>query len=292
MQFLHADVDSEYKRWRELIGPDLQVPQSCVGALDVLRAHFLIVDFFVGTEYGIGGVGPRDVNLLQSAVSRQFVAFGATEKWPQPLQKCATLLFGLVKDHPFHDANKRTAFLVALYQLQRLHRTPRVVHREFEDFIVEVADDRLGKYARFKDLSAKEQDAEILFIHDFLKRNTRVIDRTPRTVTYHELNLILNRYNFSLANPRGNFIDLVRIENRKKFPSFGRRTERVEVTIGQVGFPGWKKQVGRGAVQTIRKETGLTPEKGYDSQVLYEGADPLASLVSMYEEPLRRLADR
>ena len=263
-----------------------------MGVHDVLRAHFLIVDFFTGSDYAIGGIGPRDRNLLHSAVSRQFVSMGIKEKWPEPLQKCATLLFGLVMNHPFHDANKRTAFLMTLYQLDHLGRTPKISQKEFEEFIVDVADNRLARYARFKDLSAKEEDAEVLFIHDFLKRNTREIDKRPYTVTYHELNHILNKYGFELLNPRGNYIDLVRVEHSKGFLGLRSQPKRTDTWLAQVGFPGWKKQVGRGALKTIRDKSGLTADRGYDSKVFFQGADPLTALISIYEAPLRRLASR
>jgi hypothetical protein len=84
-----------------------------LGMHDVLKAHFLIADFFFAEGEGIGGVGPRDLDLLHSALYRQHVTLGGTAKWDTKFDVCATLLYGLIKDHPFHDANKRTAFLSA-----------------------------------------------------------------------------------------------------------------------------------------------------------------------------------
>jgi death-on-curing family protein len=292
MQFLHPNIEDEYKRWLKIVGPETYDTRYAIGMHEVLRAHFLIVDFFIGSEYGIGGVGPRDLSLLHSAIYRQFVAYGLKEKWEEPLQKCATLLFGLVKDHPFHDANKRTAFLVALYQLDCLGRTPRITEKEFEDFIVDIADNRLNKHARFSAMKDTERDPEILFIHDFLKRNSREIDKRPYTVTYHVLNQILKRYGFELANPDNNYIDLVKVEYSKGFLGLRREPKRKETRLKRIGFPGWKKQIGREALQLVRKAAELTPERGYDSKVFFEGADPLSALISIYEGPLRRLANR
>jgi death-on-curing family protein len=258
---------------------------------DVLRAHFLIVDYFAGTQYGIGGVGPRDIGLLHSAISRQFVALGLKEKWSTPLQKCATLLFGLVKDHPFHDANKRTAFLVCLYQLECLGRTPTVQQKEFEDFIVEIADNQLSKYARFNQLRREGGDPEVLYIHDFLKRHTREIDKRRYQVTFHALNHILKKHGFELVNPQGNYIDLVRVDHVRGILGLGPARRREQWLI-QVGFPGWKREVSLGAMKSIREAAGLTAEKGYDSKVFFQDADPLPALISVYEAPLKRLANR
>jgi prophage maintenance system killer protein len=292
VQFANSQIKIEFERWSAIAtNGDTRGSQVGIGIQDVLAAHFLIVDFFMETARGIGGVGPRDINLLHSAVSRQFVSLGMREKWPAPLQKCATLLFGLVKDHPFHDANKRTAFLVTLLFLGRLGRTPTVSHKDFEDFIVDVADNKLGKYARFRQLSLGD-DAEVIFVHDFLKRNTREIDKRPYTVTYSELNQILKDHGFELINPSGNFIDLIRVEYSRGLFRFRSQPKRKETRLAQVGFPGWKRQVGRGALKTVREKAGLTPEHGCDSQVFFRGADSLTALISEYEAPLRRLASR
>lgn len=293
MDFLHPDIEKEYLRWTTLVGADdPYTSRDTVGLHEVLRAHFLIVDFFVEQDYGVGGIGPKSVDLLHSSIYRQFVSYGGKDKWPGIYEKCATLLFGLVKDHPFHDANKRTAFLVTLYQLDRLNRTPRASQREFEDFIVEVADNRLARYPRYRELAKEAEDAEILFIADFLKRNTRDIDRRAYTVTFHELNQILKKYGFELVNQHKNFIDVVRVEHKPKYLGIVGPTVRKEYHLAQVGFPGWKRQVGKGALKTVRDATGLTAQRGYDSKTFFDGADPLHTLIDMYSEPLRRLADR
>jgi death on curing protein len=59
-------------------------------------------------EHG-GGVGIRDEGLLDSALARPLntVAYGA----PDIAELAATYGFGLAKNHPFVDGNKRAAFL-------------------------------------------------------------------------------------------------------------------------------------------------------------------------------------
>jgi len=112
MDFLHDDIETEYKRWKNLIGSgDPYQSSETIGLQEVLAAHFLIIDYFAEKKYGIGGVGPRDLDLLHSALSRQFTGYGGAKKWSGLYENCATLMFGLIMNHPFHDANKRTAFL-------------------------------------------------------------------------------------------------------------------------------------------------------------------------------------
>ena len=70
MEFLHADVEEEHRRWMGIVGPeDPYQADTSVGMHDVLTAHFLIVDYFWEKQYGIGGVGPRSLDLLHSALS-------------------------------------------------------------------------------------------------------------------------------------------------------------------------------------------------------------------------------
>lgn len=295
MPFFDIKLEREYNRWLAKVGnDDPYATKTTIGLHEVLRAHFFILDFFAEEKQGegVGGVGPRELDLLHSAIYRQFVSLGGREKWPSPLEKCATLMYGIVKDHPFHDANKRTGFLVTLLFLERMGRVPRIKQKEFEDFVVEVADDQLAKYARYRDAKLTVQDPEVQFIADYLKRNTREVDHRNYTVTFQELNQILKPHNFELSSPKGNYIDVVRIENRPKYFGWIGPPIRVEVRLAQVGFPGWKKQVSKNALKTVREKTGLVAENGYDSKTFFQGADPLHTLIDTYSEPLRRLANR
>lgn len=286
------DVREEFERWCKYFGSsDPYASAETIGLLDVLRAHFLIADYFYSEGYGIAAVGPRDPDLLHSAVYRQFVSYGGADKWKNPFEKCATLVFGIVKDHPFHDANKRTALLVLLYFLSRVNRVPSIRQKELENFVVDIAEDRLRRYRRQQELLRKTDDPEIMFIADYIKRNSRKRDNRYYTITYKELDKRLREFGFCLTNPHKNYIDVCKIVTKKRFLGFGREKEKL-VWLAQIGFPSWKKQVGKGAIATVRRATGLIPEKGVDSETFFKGADPLYSLISEYHGPLERLAYR
>jgi death-on-curing protein len=287
-----ARIQAEWERWKKHFGEiDPYDTRSTVGILDVLRCHFLIADFFCGEDYGIGGVGPKDPGLLHSAVYRQFTAFGGKEKWPTEFQKAATLVFGIVNDHPFHDANKRTGLLAMLFALHKMGRTPTVDQRKLEDLMVDIAKGSLEKHRRRKEFG-KQDDADVLFIADYLKRYSRARDSKFYTITYHELDQRLKSFGYHLAHPSGNYIDVCKFETRKTGLFGLGKPERVEVKVAQIGFPGWKKQVGKGAVHSVRKATKLLPENGIDSAAFYHGADPVNALIQEYEGPLKRLAFR
>ena len=55
-----------------------------------------------------------DLGLADSAVSRPQASFAGEEFYTSIEAKAATLLYGLARNHPFIDGNKRVAVLAAL----------------------------------------------------------------------------------------------------------------------------------------------------------------------------------
>lgn len=250
----NESVREEYSRWIDKVGPyDPYLSKINIGIHEVIQAHFLLVDYFFRIQEGIGGVGPKDINLLHSALARQFTQFGGKAKWSDRIDVCATLVFGLVKNHPFYDANKRTAFLVSLLHLQKIGRVPTVEHKDYEDFIVDIAESNMSKYHWYENiLDSSEQDRQILTISKFLKRNTREIDLRQKTITYREINTILQSRGFDLVNPIGNRIDLVKVD-----PLHSTRKGYKPIRIAHVGFHGWTKQISLKDVNIIREASKL-----------------------------------
>ena len=67
----------------------------------------------------IGGApGLRDEALLESAVDAPEAGFGEQELYPSVEAKAARLAFGLVRNHPFVDGNKRVGVLAMLVTLE------------------------------------------------------------------------------------------------------------------------------------------------------------------------------
>lgn len=61
-----------------------------------------------------GSAGLRDGGLLESALSAPFQSFAGTDMFPSVQQKAARLAYGLIKNHPFVDGNKRIGAHVML----------------------------------------------------------------------------------------------------------------------------------------------------------------------------------
>jgi death-on-curing family protein len=283
-------IRSERERWEKalVVDDDPYEGDATIGIRDVLNAHFLLAEFFAETGEGLGGLGPKDANLLHSALSRQFTAFANVPRWTQGVDVCATLMFGLIKNHPFHDANKRTAFLVSILHLQKIGRTPTVDHQKFEDFTVDIADNRLATYEPYERfIRILSPDREIQTISHFLKRGSREIDLKVKTITYKQLDKILRDNGMRLDNPNKNRIDVVRFLDERDFSELGQPRR-----IAHIGFHGWTREVSKKVIHIVRSAAELDIEHGYDSQAFFNGVDTPWALIKKYREPLRRLAYR
>ena len=267
-EFDDPSIEREYRRWRNKLGGAFPSETSTIDAGETLYAHFLIAQYFADEGRGLGGIGPRDDgHLLHSALSRQFVEFGGIRKWSDDLQIAATTLFGLIKNHPFHDGNKRTALLSVLCLLQKQGRTASASKSKFDDFVVAIAES-----------GGRNDDNDIEKIARDLRRMTRKLSNTRHTITYRQLNRLLQDFGFELRDARGNRIGVVRIKDGQE--------------IYRVGFPGLSKQVAQGDLKAVRDACGLTTAEGFDSEVFFGGAETAQNLLREYALPLNKLADR
>lgn len=80
------------------------------------REECLALHEMMLSQYG-GGEGLRDDNLLESALAKplQLFAYGK----PTVFDLAASYVFGVVKNHPFIDGNKRTGFMLGAGFLER-----------------------------------------------------------------------------------------------------------------------------------------------------------------------------
>jgi len=98
---------------------------------DVLQVHDELVTLFAYAGDPIEPPGVRDMNLLESACLRPRTSLGGTDKYNSLNEKSAALFHSLVKNHPFHNGNKRTALATLLTTLAKNDRR----------FIVTIGDD-------------------------------------------------------------------------------------------------------------------------------------------------------
>ena len=87
-------------------------------------------------EHG-GLIGIKDENALEAAIARP--QHKAAYENPDVYELAAAYLFGIARNHPFSDGNKRTAFLAA-YTFLAIHRQRFTANQgEVIEFVLEVA---------------------------------------------------------------------------------------------------------------------------------------------------------
>ena len=79
-------------------------------------------------------------------------------------------------NHPFYDANKRTAYLCTVHYLDQNGYLIEVSEKDLEDLTVLVAKNGLRKYPRFRELQKKDPDPEVRYLAYYLRKNTRKTD--------------------------------------------------------------------------------------------------------------------
>jgi death-on-curing protein len=134
------------------------------------------------------------------------------------------------------------------------------------------------------------KDAHVIMISKYLRSKTRELDKRTYTITFRDLDRILRKHGYEMINPDKNSIDIVRVEHRSA--SWFRRESVRRQKIMSLGFPGWTKQVAKGDIKAVRLATGLTHERGIDSQAFFNGVEDLHTLIVHYQEPLKRLPQR
>ena len=88
-----------------------------------------------------GSDGIRDEGLLDSAMAAPFQSFDNADAYPSLQQKAARLCFGLVKNHPFVDGNKRIGAHAMLVFLAVNGVELTYTQPQLSDIILQVAAD-------------------------------------------------------------------------------------------------------------------------------------------------------
>ena len=100
---------------------------------DIHELHKQLEDAFVLSS------GIRDESLLISAVNSPFQTFMGNDLYPSIYDKAAQLCYGIVKNHPFTDGNKRTA-LHSMYVYLIINGFDiTATQQEVENLIIDVA---------------------------------------------------------------------------------------------------------------------------------------------------------
>lgn len=91
-----------------------------------------------------GSTGIRDEGMLESALSNPFQSFGDVELYPSIQAKAAQLCFGIVKNHPMIDGNKRLRTHVMLVFMALNGYELLYTQQELSNTILDLAAGKIG----------------------------------------------------------------------------------------------------------------------------------------------------
>ena len=94
-----------------------------------------------------GSEGIRDEGMLDSTLSNPFQSFGGAELYPSIQAKAAQICFGLVKNHPMIDGNKRLGAHAMLVFLALNGYELFYTQQELSDMILALASGKIGTEA-------------------------------------------------------------------------------------------------------------------------------------------------
>lgn len=100
----------------------------------VLKLHDKIINKFGGIH------GIRNEALLQSALANPLQTFAGLDLYPAVFDKAVQLCFGIIKNHPFLDGNKRLGLHLMLILIHINSLKIDIAHDELIDIIFKVAD--------------------------------------------------------------------------------------------------------------------------------------------------------
>ncbi len=83
-------------------------------AKDIIKMNVIQIKKYSPNE----PLGVKDANALEMCVGQLRASSFGEEVYPSIYEKAAILLIQLIKKHPFHNANKRTAFLATFVFLK------------------------------------------------------------------------------------------------------------------------------------------------------------------------------
>lgn len=105
----------------------------------ILLLHSALIEAFGGSD------GVRDDGLLESALAAPFQTFDGEPIYPSVQSKAAQLGFGLIRNHPFVDGNKRIGAHAMLVFLELNGIVLRYEQQDLIDIILAVASGETGR---------------------------------------------------------------------------------------------------------------------------------------------------
>ena len=245
--------------------------------------------------------GVKNFGLLESAVNRQFTGLAEYYKYPDCFSNVATLVYGVIKNHAFHNGNKRAGLLVLIKHLylNGYVLNPGLKSDEIYDIVVAIADTKLKaffhrnkqKYTFIQNKEEKEKpwsiDTKIRFIAFWIKKNSCPKAHTIKgDVKISVLRNVLTNKGVKLVQ-KGCHIEVFTEKENKFLGIFPRKTTLMKktYTLGNN-----RTCINRETLNALRKDFNLTLSDGIDDTFFYDDDAFLDSEIKTYKKIIYQLS--
>lgn len=247
--------------------------------------------------------GVKNLGMLESAVGRQSSGFGEYYKYPDCFSNCATLTFGIIKNHSFHNGNKRAGLLALIKHLyvNGYVLSPSLESKELYEFLVAIADSKIQefsykykkKYSLIRSKSEKKEnptwdiDTIIRYMALWIKKNARPKKTTFKgDVKVSDLKRFLDNKGIKLEQNGSNLeIYIVKENNFLGIPLGSKKTHSRKYSLGNN-----RTMIGLGLLKLIRRDFNLTKSDGIDNTFFYNDDAFLDHEIKTYKKLIYRLS--
>lgn len=262
----------------------------------VKELHYLLSDnykIFKNME-PISPSGVKNVNMLESAVFRQKTGSGEYYKYDNEYTNCATLIYGVVKNHAFHNGNKRLGLLSMIKHLyvNGYVLNPEKGENELFQLLLDTVNDKLEKHSRKYYPSYKPKDKEwnddqkIHYIAFWVQKNSfKKYYYTGSELKIKDFKRILVNRDIEYKED-GIYIELTKYKGKKKFFSFSKEPEiRKKYKIGKK-----KNVIKKYMIERFRKDFQLTKSDGIDNSSFFHEDRFIQDEIFKYKSIIYRLS--
>lgn len=247
--------------------------------------------------------GVKNIGMLESAVSRQTTGSGNYYKYPDPYSNASTLVYGIIKNHGFHNGNKRAGLLTLIKHLyiNGYVLSPALNSKELYEILVSIADSKLNEFFykhihRYTFIRTKEEkkeslwsvETEIRFFAFWIKKNSHPKASTIKgDVKLSVLKRVLDNKNIKMVQNGSNLDVYIETENKfLGFFSLGKKMQMKKTyTLGNN-----RTSIGKATLVVLRKDFNLTKINGIDDTFFYDDDAFLDSEIKTYKKIIYQLS--
>lgn len=263
---------------------------------EIIELHTILCDNYklLPEMEPVSPRGIKNSDMLESAVSRQLVGSGTYYKYSDIFSNCATLVFGIVKNHAFHNGNKRMGFLALIKHLYNNGYviSPNISHKEIYELLRNLANSSLDDHAavynkhyyKLYKRSEWTDDIQLRYLTNWLRASSEYKNRKikQKAIPLNDLEQIL-KAKYLTTSFSGKYLTVTKKVGLLQ-EIIGKRSFKKDYIIKNA------KGVSLSLIEQIRRDFGISFLDGVDNSTFYNDEDLINNEIISYKKIIYKLA--